>query len=310
MSKLFNVILLIGIIVFLNVQPIKAAVNEEEAPTLYKGVIIEIVSEEDGSVETSGGTYAQKIQTVNVKILNKEKKGEVIEIVNYIDEIMAYTLDVEVGDDVYVFYEKNEDGIEVTPHIYEFRRDKNIVILLILFIAITLIVGGTQGVKSLITLALTVVGVYYLLIGIMNGNEPIFLSIVISLVITVVTMYIVAGFNIKATAATLGTFGGVLVAGIIALIVSKSSNLSGLGNQEAQMLLYSQSAVVFNIHGILFASIIIGTIGAVMDVCMSISSAINEITEANPYLSRVDLFKSGMTIGKDVMGTMINTLNP
>jgi len=305
-------ILLIGLIVYMMSSQIALAeesTNVAEAdPVLYKGEIIEIVSEEDANIETSGGVYEQKIQTVKVKLLNKDKKGEIIEIVNYIDEIMAYTIDVKVGDDVYVFYEKDENGKDSVPHIHEFRRDKNIVILLILFIAITILVGGSQGVKSLITLGLTVLGVYYLLIGIVNGGEPISLSIIISFVVTIMTMFLVAGFNIKAISAIGGTFGGVLIAGVIAIIVSKSSNLSGLGNQEAQMLLYSQSSVVFNIHGILFASILLGTLGAVMDVCMSIASSINEITEANPYLSRMDLFKSGMTIGKDVMGTMINTL--
>jgi len=280
----------------------------ESDPILYKGEIIEIVSEEDANIETSGGVYAQKIQTVKVKLLNKDKKGEIIEIVNYIDEIMAYTIDVKVGDDIYVFYEKDENGKDAVPHIHEFRRDKNIVILLILFIAIILLVGGVQGVKSLVTLGLTVLGVYYLLIGIVNGGDPISLSIIISFVVTILTMFLVAGFNVKAISAIGGTFGGVIVAGIIALIVSISSNLSGLGNQEAQMLLYSNSSAIYNIHGILFASILLGTLGAVMDVCMSIASAINEITVVNPYLSRMDLFKSGMIIGKDTMGTMITTL--
>lgn len=309
MSKFFNVVIILFVLGILSIQPIKA--NAEDAannPTLYKGVIVEIVSEEDASIETSGGSYGQKIQTVKVKLLNREKKGEVIQIVNYIDDIMAYTLDVKVGDDVYVFFEQDENGMDTVAHIHEFRRDKNIVILLILFMLITVLVGGTQGIKSLVTLGLTVLGVYYLLIGIVNGGNPIALSIIISFIVTILTMFLVAGFNIKAISAIGGTFGGVIIAGVIALVVSQSSNLTGLGNQEAQMLVFSQSEVIFNIHGILFASILLGTLGAVMDVCMSIASSINEITDANPYLSRIDLFKSGMTIGKDVMGTMINTL--
>ena len=284
------------------------AQSEYEKPELYKGTIIEVVSEEDSSIETSGGEYYRRTQILKVELLDKEKEGDIIEIVNNIDEIMAYTLEVEEGDDIYVFFEYDEEGNEIAAHIHEFRRDKDIYILAGIFVALMIIVGGIKGIKSLVTLGLTVVGVYYLLNGIVSGGNPIFLSIVVSFVLTIVTMFLVAGFNLKAISAIVGTIGGVIIAGLIALLVSNTANLTGLGTTEAQMLVYSDHPVAFNIHGILFASILLGTLGAVMDVCMSIASAINEVTEANPLMSSMDLFKSGMNIGRDVMGTMVNTL--
>ncbi len=284
------------------------AQSEYQKPTLYKGEIIEIISEEDSSIQTSGGEYYRRTQLLKVELLDKEKKGEIIEIKNNIDEIMAYTLEVEKGDDIYVFFEYDEEGNELAAHIHEFRRDKDIYVLAGVFVILMIIVGGIKGIKSLITLGLTVVGIYYLLNGIVSGGNPIFLSIVVSLVLTIMTMFLVAGFNLKAISAIIGTIGGVIIAGLIALLVSNTSNLTGLGTQEAQMLVYSDHPVAFNIHGILFASILLGTLGAVMDVCMSIASAINEVTEANPLMSAMDLFKSGMNIGRDVMGTMVNTL--
>ncbi len=284
------------------------AQNDYREPELYKGEIIEIVSEEDSSVQTSGGEYYRRTQILKVELLDKEKEGEIIEIINNVDEVMAYTLEVEAGDDIYVFFEYDEEGNELAAHIHEFRRDKDIYILTAVFIILMVIVGGVKGLKSLITLGLTVAGIYYLLDGIVSGGHPIFLSIVVSFVLTIVTMFLVAGFNLKAISAIVGTFGGVIIAGLIALLVSNTSNLTGLGTTEAQMLMYSDHPVAFNIHGILFASILLGTLGAVMDVCMSIASAINEVTEANPLMSAMDLFKSGMNIGRDVMGTMVNTL--
>jgi uncharacterized membrane protein len=284
------------------------AQNNYREPELYKGEIIEIVSEEDSSVHTSGGEYYRRTQILKVELLDKEKEGEIIEIINNIDEVMAYTLEVEVGDDIYVFFEYDAEGNELAAHIHEFRRDKDIYILTAVFVVLMVVVGGVKGIKSLITLGLTVAGIYYLLNGIVSGGHPIFLSIVVSFVLTIVTMFLVAGFNLKAISAIIGTFGGVIIAGLIALLVSNTSNLTGLGTTEAQMLMYSDHPVAFNIHGILFASILLGTLGAVMDVCMSIASAINEVTEANPLMSAMDLFKSGMNIGRDVMGTMVNTL--
>ncbi len=307
MKKMFRAIMLMIILAMAFGQVVNAS-DEYEEPELYKGRIIEIVSEEDASVETSGGSYKRVVQVAKVKLLDKDKKGEIIEITNYIDEIMAYTIEINEGDDVYIFFETDEEGNEIAAHIHEFRRDKDIYTLLIVFVILMVILGGVKGIKSLITLALTIAGVYYMLQGIVSGGNPIFLSIVIAFIITVVTMFLVAGFNLKAVSAIAGTVSGVIIAGIIALVVSESSNLTGLGTTEAQMLLYSDHHVAFNIHGILFASILLGTLGAVMDVCMSIASAINEITDANPLLSTMELFKSGMNIGRDVMGTMVNTL--
>ncbi len=300
---------LVVIVLIIFVTKIQATEDEGyQLPELYKGKIIEIVSEENNSIETSGGTYGQRVQTAKVELLDKGRKGEIIEVKNYIDEVMAYTIEIKAGDDVYIFFETDENGNEITPHIHEFRRDKDIYILIGVFVVLMLILGGVQGIKSLVTLGLTIVGVYYMLIGIVNGGNPIFLSVVISFVITIVTMFLVAGFDLKAVSAIGGTFSGVIIAGILALIVSQSSKLTGLGTNEAQMLMYSSHTVDFDINGILFASILLGTLGAVMDVCMSIASAINEITQANPLLSTIELFKSGMNIGKDVMGTMVNTL--
>lgn len=307
MKKLSKLLIVISLLLVSFSQLVVASDTYEE-PELFKGTIVEILSDETVEIETSGGSYTQRVQVAAVELLNKDRKGDIIEITNYIDEIMAYTIEVNEGDDVYIFFEYDEAGNELAAHIHEFRRDNDIFVLVGIFVILMVVLGGVQGVKSLVTLGLTIFGIYYMLNGIVAGGNPIFLSIVIAFVITIVTMFLVAGFNYKAISAIVGTFGGVIIAGIIALVVSESSNLTGLGTTEAQMLLYSSHHVDFNIHGILFASILLGTLGAVMDVCMSIASAINEVTEANPLLSKMELFTSGMNIGRDVMGTMVNTL--
>lgn len=284
----------------------------EEVPQRFlqkhKAVIIEIVEGGDSSLETSGGSYKRRVQNITVKVEDGVYEGQEFFIEHYLDEVQAYNITVEKGDAVYIFFEKDEEGNILKTHIHEVRRDKYLVYLIIMFIVLMILVGGAKGIKSLFTLSLTVVGIYYMLIGIMNGMNPIFISILVSLLVTVVTMFLIAGFNRKAISAIIGTLSGVLVAGILALIMSNIANLTGLGDSEAQMLVNNNYNMKFDIQGILFAAILLGTLGAVMDVCMSISSAINEITEANPLLGTIDLFKSGMNIGRDVMGTMVNTL--
>ncbi|MGB4018838.1 MAG: YibE/F family protein, partial [Syntrophomonadaceae bacterium] len=119
-------------------------------------------------------------------------------------------------------------------------------------------------------------------------------------------MVVLAGFSRKAAAATLGTLGGLLVAGFLAVLVGDLAALQGLATEEERIL--SMVDLPLDMRGLLFAGILIGAVGAVMDVAMSISSAIEEVRFANPDLGSWALVRSGMRVGRDIMGTMANTL--
>lgn len=134
------------------------------------------------------------------------------------------------------------------------------------------------------------------------------MSLIVCVVVTLFTFVIVGGINRKTFSAIIGTIGGVLIAGIVSVIFSRFANLTGLGFEEAQMLLNIPQEVELDFKGLLFAGIIIGALGAVMDVSMSISSSMFEIIQAKPDISDRQLIKSGMNVGKDIMGTMANTL--
>ena len=158
-------------------------------------------------------------------------------------------------------------------------------------------------------LAITMFAILKVLLPmILKGANPIPITILISIVVTILTMFIVGGINKKSIAAVVGTSGGVLVAGIIAYYIGSQVKLTGLSSEEATMLMYIPQEVNFDFRGLLFSGIILGSLGAVMDVGMSIASSMDEIHKANPNLTRKELFKSGMNVGKDVMGTMTNTL--
>lgn len=275
---------------------------------VYIGKIVKITKDELNELDTSGGAYQQRIQEANVVLKNGPFKGDTIKVINTMDQILAYDIELFEGREIYTFVEYKDNGEIDFGHVYKYRRDKYMYILGAIFVVLMVLVGGAKGFRTLITLGLTLIGMFYMLTGIARGGNPITLSLVVCIVITVVSMFLIAGFNRKAVSAIIGTIGGVLVSGIIAIIVSEYAVLTGLGTTEAQMLMFSQKEVAFDFPSILFASILIGTLGAVMDVCMSIASSINEITDANPFMSTADLFRSGMNIGKDIMGTMANTL--
>ena len=123
-----------------------------------------------------------------------------------------------------------------------------------------------------------------------------------------ITLLLVSGYNKKTLAAIIGTSGGLISAGIIAQVIGEMAKLTGLGDEESQMLMFIPQNISFDYKGLLFAGILIGALGAAMDVGMSLSSAMFEIKEINPDIKKSDLLKAGMNIGRDMIATMSSTL--
>jgi uncharacterized membrane protein len=208
---------------------------------------------------------------------------------------------------VVVVVEDYGDNLEV--YIADFVRSNYIIYLTILFVVIILIIGKVKGFKAIISLTITVASVYYILLPqILKGANPVPISIAISIGVTIITIFLVSGINNKSIAAIIGTSVGVIIAGLISYYVGIKIHLTGLSAEEATMLMYIPQEISFNFKNLLFSGIIIGSLGAIMDVGMSIASAIDEVHSVNNNLTAKELFASGMNVGKDVMGTMTNTL--
>lgn len=253
--------------------------------------------------EMGGEFYDGYIQPVDIEILTGEKKGEIVRVENGISDNEAYNIVVKKGDKLVVAVE--EDGVIIT----DYYRGDHIRILLVLFLLLILLIGGLKGLRSIISLIITILSVIYILLpGILRGKDPMVLSILISILVTIVTILLVGGLNKKSYSAILGTSIGVLIAGLISYYIGSRVRLTGMSAEEASMLLYIPQEVSFNFKNLLFSGIILGSLGAVMDVGMSIASSIEEVYSANPDLDHRGLFSSGMNVGRDIMGTMTNTL--
>jgi uncharacterized membrane protein len=124
----------------------------------------------------------------------------------------------------------------------------------------------------------------------------------------ITTPLIVMGYNKKSLAAILGCTGGVMIAGIIAIIMDKSLFLTGMVDEHSRYLVNLPGDLKLNLNAIIFAGIIIGAMGAVMDVSVSIASSLWEIKERARNITFKALFRSGINIGRDIMGTMADTL--
>ncbi len=247
------------------------------------------------------------VQMVTIEITSGKYKGDIREIENHLPDNAAYSILVEKGDKVIVMIEDYEDWYQV--YISDYQRSDYIVYLLVLGVILVLVIGRIKGLKSILSLGLTISAVIYILLPqILKGANPIPVSIMISIGVTVITIFLVGGINSKGVSAILGTISGVIIAGAISYIVGNQAHLTGLSAEEATMLIYIPQQIEFNFKNLLFSGIILGSLGAVMDVGMSISSSIEEIYKANNALSIRELFNSGMNVGRDIMGTMINTL--
>lgn len=286
-------------------------ITAEEKVQVERGRIIRIIEDTQINLGESiddpdGSGFEVRYQLVEVEITTGQFTGKVVEVENYID---VHNMVVGEGYEVLLYLEEDEGGALASAFIMEIARDKYLVYLVIAFVLVLVIVGGLKGLKTVITLTITGIAVVKILLPLLlKGYSPILLSIGVCALISLITLLIVSGFNKKTWAAIAGTTGGVLVAGIVAWTIGSMANLTGLGNEEAQMLMFVPSEVQFDFRGLLFSGIILGALGAVMDVSMSVASAMSEIQEHNSQIRPTSMIKSGMNVGKDMMGTMSNTL--
>lgn len=270
------------------------------------GRIIEV----KGVKDVTTGTVVDKVQEVKVEIIEGEYIGEEFDTTYTLSydiagKIMAYEL--EVGDKVIVQLSEDMDG-NVTATVQDVVRSGYIIGMFVVFLLSIVLVGGKKGIKAILGLLYTIILIYLIMIkGIFKGDNAIISSIVTSMLVILGTFIIIGGFNKKITTAAIGTLGGVVSAGIMALIFNHLAKMSG-ACEDAIQLSINMSTINFDFRDLLFAGIIVSALGACMDVGMSIASSLDEIKMKKSDITWIELFKSGMNIGRDVIGTMTNTL--
>ncbi|WP_297407236.1 YibE/F family protein [uncultured Cetobacterium sp.] len=312
MKKIIFLLLLISTVVYSNdLKNLKNFYHEEVTEreyTVVRAKILSIPYDDVGEKRDIPIESDIRYQHVKIKLLNGDFKGEIFTLRNTIDQINPYKLILKKGEDILLYqYEKNGklEGLKI----FERSKERPLFAMICAFIFFMVLIGGKKGFKAFITLLLTVLCVIFILIPlILRGYSPIPMTILCVVGITVMTIFMVGGINRKSYAGILGTILGTLIAGALAVWVSNYSNLVGMGSEDMQALVYGSNGKFLNYRGILFSGIIIGALGAIMDVAISISSSMWEIESLNKDISNYQLAKSGMNIGKDIMGAMSNTL--
>lgn len=198
---------------------------------------------------------------------------------------------------------------ELVVSVYSVDRGAAIYVMVGIFVLCIVLIGGKKGLSSVLSLLFTFACVLFLFLPLIyRGFSPIAAAILVVVLTTAVTMLLVDGLTRKSVAATLGTVLGVGTAGVFAWVFGTVTQISGYNVSDIEDLVYVGQMTDIRIGELLFAGILIAALGAVMDVGMSVASTIHELHRTKPSLSRKELFCSGMNVGRDMMGTMSNTL--
>jgi len=215
-------------------------------------------------------------------------------------------------NDLITVLQVEKDSQETTFYIQDFEHTRGLFAFLLLFLIIFALVAKKEGLRALFALSLSFFAIFKILLpAAYNADFLILKTFIIANAIAILSLLILLKFSRKAFASILGTFFGITTATFTVILISHFAKITGLANEDIRMLLINSPQI--NVKGILFSGIILSALGAVMDTAVSIASAINELSQSlDKNLSKLEKFKklftSGMNVGRDVLGSMINTL--
>lgn len=304
---LLMIIILTGLL-----SPVLAAENAGSDKPVLKSEIGQVESVETlGNIESSSaGELKQVKQSVEIKVLSGSHKGEKVFVDNMLMGNPAYDIKLKNGDKVILHLEQEDSNIAgggVTLFIADKYRVGTLYLLAGLFAILLLAVGKKKGLHSLVSIAVTLGLIFWALTPlILSGVNPIMATVLICVLAAVIAIYLVGGFNSKSTAAILGTVLSLAIAGLLSVLSIKMASLTGFSSEESMFLFSAHPEL--NFVGVLASAMMVGALGAVMDIGMSISSTVNEIFISSPDMTIRQLFDSGMNVGRDIIGTMANTL--
>lgn len=271
----------------------------QELKETVRADVLEILHEETREIEGTG--TGRLVQEVRIQIKEGAKTGEVVSFDN---DIIA----LHAGDSIYVNRLETIDGVE-----YYMLKDADRTFALtsigVVFVCILLLFSGLHGIRALLSLLLSVVILLLLLVPlILKGYPPVLMSIVVAGPILAGALFITHGVHPRSIIAFFGTFGAVLITGFVATFWVGMAHLTGLSADEAIYLNFSTHGTL-DFGGILLGSIIIGILGILDDVSITQASVVAELRSANKTLSFIELYRRALRVGRDHIGSLVNTLS-
>ncbi|MEN9852423.1 MAG: hypothetical protein RI996_366 [Candidatus Parcubacteria bacterium] len=282
----------------ISAQESEQAVLIQDITTRYKAKVVSIGEQYQNNIP--GTDVLHTYQTISAIVLNKDKKGEIVEVEN------DYSL-LAAGDVFYLDYTRTGDGQDMY-YVGEIYRIEALVWLALFFFVLVLVLGGMQGLRSLLALAGSFLAIVYILFpGILAGYNPILISGTLAIGILFFIMYVTHGFNRMTTAAFLGCFVTILITIGLSYLAVFYTKLTGFSSDDAVYLNVNTEGSI-NFKGLLLGAIIIGVMGIIDDIAITQASVVAELRALTEKLTNKQIFVKAMNIGKAHMGAVVNSL--
>ncbi len=278
-----------------------------------KAVVTEVISRESNQLTLNdAGSYESKTVKFKCEIQAGPHEGEVVAAEQIIDNMYAgseYIKEVVSGDKIMLVSAQSAMGGGTSWQFSDYYRFDKILILCAVFFGLILIIGRWKGVNTILSLGFTFAFVFLVFVpAVMNGYN-VYINVAITCVFTIVmTLLLINGASRKTLATISGCIAGSVIAALTTCIMSKVMHLTGFIDEHSYYLTMLNPDRPVDLTAIIFAAIVIGALGAIMDVAMDISSSLYELSVQVPDISFSQMCRSGMNIGRDIMGTMANTL--
>lgn len=279
--------------------------DAEEFAEYETAVVRQILTDSTEYDPVSTGYRGQ--QMLLAEVTSGRYEGQTLQVYNYVGPL--YGVPVEEGDGVTLIISTYADGSH-TGSVYEFDRGIPLAVVVGLFLVAAVVIGGKTGAKSLLGLGITLACLFWVLIPLLLKGWPTVPTVLaVGIYITVVSLTILGGVQKKTVCAMVGTAAGMALALAFGEFAQMLTRIDGLRITDVEPLLQlRQQGSQIGLRGLLMGGVIVSTLGAVMDVTMGITSAMAEVRAADPDMSAKALFRSGMNVGRDMVGTMTNTL--
>ncbi|MEA3249625.1 MAG: YibE/F family protein [Patescibacteria group bacterium] len=293
------------VVLFLFALPPVTASAHEGASVQDEFMLGRILEITDEGIEDLGGGFTQPYRTVRLEILNGPEKGVEREMTQYGDNVSAEGGGLSPGDKVVVG--RSPAAGEEGWFILDNYRIPAAALVFLVFLVLAVIFGRLKGITATIGLLFSVgVLALYVVPSILDGKNPLIVSLIGALAIAVFSLFLAHGFNRRTGIALLATLATLAIAAVLAVAFVSLARLTGFGSEEAFYLKLGLGEI--NLRGLLLGGIILGALGVLDDITTTQVAAVDQIRKANPKLSVRELYRRGNSVGVEHIASMINTL--
>lgn len=302
-NVIFSLICLVAIIVLLLIP----TGFQKAIYTNAEGVKVKILEVNNDSIVNSGLIQTGE-QSATIKVLSGSFKGEIHEGVNLLSGSLETDKIFKAGDYAFALIERTSNDEFLFANLVDHYRLHLEVLLIGFFVVLLIIFSGSTGVRTIISFAFTLICILKVFVPmLLKGYHPIYLALIIGIVISTVTLVLVGGFTKKAYSAIFGAIAASLITCVLAIFFGNLFNIHGSILQWSESLIYSGYQNL-NLTLIYQAGIYLSCSGAILDLAIDISAAVEEVVDKKPDISRKEILLSGLNVGRSVVGSQTTTL--